>query len=279
MRVKLCKGIGVEGKSHCVMAATALLNGEEFTDTPVCVSPVITGTLMSINDEFYCDDSSLHSNDQSRDAELGEFPWLIIGTREPNTREGFEILCDRSKRLLERMFPLQQRRWSDVICDHQRGAQVGGVLCEIDSYLTRLTSSRIKRRTELFSGSDASIQKIRSNVTAARRLLTSGVARFCTDVATKLSPLYTGVESKSVYDLFADLMSNATSAYRHLLYYSVEGVDCRSVKDDTGRIVDDVVASRQMLLRMIKYEIIPMYTTMPKEPEFKLVKNLFLVND
>ena len=70
--IKLCYGIGTEGDSHCVMAATSIVAGEPFTDRPECVCSVITGLLIEIND--MCDDSY-------REELLGHLPWLIIGTR------------------------------------------------------------------------------------------------------------------------------------------------------------------------------------------------------
>ena len=71
--IKLCKGVGEEGKSHCVMAATSIVAGEEFTDRPHCVCPVITACLIRMNDSF--------DDDQARDECLSHLPWLIIGTR------------------------------------------------------------------------------------------------------------------------------------------------------------------------------------------------------
>ena len=72
--IRLCGGVGEQGKSHCVMAATSIVAGEPFSDTPVCVCPTITRCLISLNDLY-------GSNNAAREAALGHLPWLIIGTR------------------------------------------------------------------------------------------------------------------------------------------------------------------------------------------------------
>ena len=71
--IRLCKGTGEEGKSHCVMAATSIVSGEEFSDSPSCVCPAITRALIIINDRC--------PSDAIRERLLGHLPWLIIGTR------------------------------------------------------------------------------------------------------------------------------------------------------------------------------------------------------
>lgn len=75
--IRLCEGIGVEGHSHCVMAATSIVAGESFSDRPTCVSPVITSLLRSVNDSFPAGEDG----DRQREQTLGHLPWLIIGTR------------------------------------------------------------------------------------------------------------------------------------------------------------------------------------------------------
>ena len=72
--IRLCHGIGEEGVSHCVMAATSIVAGEKFSDRPSCVCPTIRSALINLNDS-YGDDN------ESREAALGHLPWLIIGTR------------------------------------------------------------------------------------------------------------------------------------------------------------------------------------------------------
>lgn len=59
--------------SHCVMAATSLLNDEEFCDQPRCVCPTIARALIVVNDAC--------PTDEIRERLLGHLPWLIIGTR------------------------------------------------------------------------------------------------------------------------------------------------------------------------------------------------------
>ena len=72
--IRLTKGLGKEGKKHCVMAATSIVADEKFTDRPKCVCPVITSALIELNDSFGDDDFA-------REEALGHLPWLIIGTR------------------------------------------------------------------------------------------------------------------------------------------------------------------------------------------------------
>ncbi len=74
--IRLCQGLGTEGTSHCVMAATSIVAGEAFTDLPVCVCPTITRALIAINDA--CPSNKI------RERLLGHLPWLIIGTRSDN---------------------------------------------------------------------------------------------------------------------------------------------------------------------------------------------------
>lgn len=70
--IRLCAGPGKPGESHCVMAATSIVAGEEFTDQPKCVCPTITHVLVLLNDAC--------PSDEVRDRLLGHLPWLIIGT-------------------------------------------------------------------------------------------------------------------------------------------------------------------------------------------------------
>lgn len=140
MRVKLCRGIGTEGKSHCVMAATAMLNYGVFTDRPSCVDPVITDVLITLNDYGYFADpwtliEGLNFIDnkvvpgfsigqlgedcpQERDQELGHLPWIIIGTRHAMLQ-----IRQRFDALLRFMFPdvtWTESPWdcgSDSVCD------------------------------------------------------------------------------------------------------------------------------------------------------------------
>ena len=71
--IKLCKGKGKLGTSHCVMAATSIVAGEPFSDRPHCVCPTITAALVVVNDAC--------PTDEIRERLLGHLPWLIIGTR------------------------------------------------------------------------------------------------------------------------------------------------------------------------------------------------------
>ena len=72
--IRLCDGVGEEGQSHCVMAATSIVAGESFSDKPECVCPTITRCLISLNDSYGGDNAA-------REAALSHLPWLIIGTR------------------------------------------------------------------------------------------------------------------------------------------------------------------------------------------------------
>ena len=72
--IRLTKGVGKKGESHCVMAATSIVANEKFTDHPQCVCPTITSALISLNDSYGDDDAA-------RGEALGHLPWFIIGTR------------------------------------------------------------------------------------------------------------------------------------------------------------------------------------------------------
>lgn len=127
MRVKLCRGKGKEGQSHCVMAATSMLNDEKFTDRPVCVDTVITELLIVLNDTAYMSKgpelypastfqfhpkkgfvatttntlvNTGHDCPDERDQELGHLPWVIIGTRG-----GFRVTLQRYSAVMDYMFP------------------------------------------------------------------------------------------------------------------------------------------------------------------------------
>ena len=71
--IRLTKGLGENGKSHCVMAATSIVAEEPFTDKPKCVCPTITFALICLNDSY--------EYDTTRELALGHLPWIIIGTR------------------------------------------------------------------------------------------------------------------------------------------------------------------------------------------------------
>jgi hypothetical protein len=71
--IKLCHGIGKEGQSHCVMAATSIVAEEPFSSHPKCVCPRITTALIITNDK--CPTNAI------RERLLGHLPWLIIGTK------------------------------------------------------------------------------------------------------------------------------------------------------------------------------------------------------
>ena len=71
--IRLTKGLGEKGKSHCVMAATSIVAEEPFTDKPSCVCTTITSALIYLNDSYGDDDAA-------RELALGHFPWIIIGT-------------------------------------------------------------------------------------------------------------------------------------------------------------------------------------------------------
>lgn len=92
MRVKLTGGRGVEGESHCVMAATSMLNGEGFHEYPKCVSKNITTLCVNLND--------LACNDKNRQEILGDLPWEIIGTNpfmDENLSEGEANKIERER--------------------------------------------------------------------------------------------------------------------------------------------------------------------------------------
>jgi hypothetical protein len=55
------------------MAATSIVAGEQFTDSPECVCPTITSALIQVNDAC--------PTNEIRERLLGHLPWMIIGTR------------------------------------------------------------------------------------------------------------------------------------------------------------------------------------------------------
>ena len=78
--------MGIEGQSHCVMAATSIVAGEAFSDAPECVCPTIRAALIQVNDSC--------PSDQVREKLLSHLPWLIIGTKSSDQ----SVLVERAKR-------------------------------------------------------------------------------------------------------------------------------------------------------------------------------------
>ena len=79
--IRLCRGRGEEGHSHCVMAATSIVAGEDFSDRPSCVCPTIASALIVVNDSC---------PNESRERLLAHLPWLIIGTRSSDISVAIE---------------------------------------------------------------------------------------------------------------------------------------------------------------------------------------------
>jgi len=86
--IRLCRGKGIQGKSHCVMAATSIVAGEPFSDDPKCVCKCITSLLITLNDSYY--------TDATREKDLSHLPWLIIGTNG-----GLEVAYKRADLIKE----------------------------------------------------------------------------------------------------------------------------------------------------------------------------------
>ena len=126
--IKLCRGLGIEGKSHCVMAATSIVAGENFTDRPKCVSPVITGCLISLNDVIV--------GDNVRERLLSHLPWVIIGTNDNK-------VSTESKRLTLLMEYLD----NSYGLSRELKSSVDNLLCSISMYkfLTNIGEKFYKR--------------------------------------------------------------------------------------------------------------------------------------
>ena len=89
--IKLCRGMGQLGHSHCVMAATSIVAGEGFTARPTCVDSLITNVLTSLNDAL---------SDNIRDKLLSHLPWIIIGTAcKEDDEKKLDVFNTRSKLL------------------------------------------------------------------------------------------------------------------------------------------------------------------------------------
>lgn len=269
MRVKLCSGLGKLGESHCVMAATALLNGEEFTDTPECVSPAIAGMLISLNDRYY---DPVDSNDPERDLELGGLPWLIIGTREQPTIAGTAILQRRMSWMLNVMFPMPHNRWQLLLVRNDN-EDVAVVL----NHVLDFVDSRYAICLERYVSDQGKRHEIRSSMNMARRMLVRALTTFppVWYACVRQDPTLT-----SAVVAVRDFMRDITNAYREMVRYQTP---LNWPAAEAGHTVDGVADARRELISCLVHQIVPMYTTATSEPSFEeriksgKVPNLFLV--
>lgn len=284
MRVKLCSGIGELGKSHCVMAATALLNGEEFSDRPECVSPAITGTLIALNDGYYGNDNE-EDRDPARDAELGHLPWVIIGTREPAGERGMKILTLRVTEILSHMFPIDYRAGNNGLWQLLMRELVSPstVISEVQDYVEdRL--AKLQKAVTLYGRGPGYVTGVASEFKMRRRAVSRTIVRALSEFnSTRLRILIRGgnpvrYDVAQFEECVTDLMREMTNAYR-----TMQCVAVRDNADGTAReLFDNVVKARRDLIQLITDVVVPMHTTTPKEPSYqelmdvKKMPNLFL---
>lgn len=291
MRVKLCQGIGELGKSHCVMAATALLNGEEFSDRPECVSPAITGTLISLNDFYYNDvnGEDEKNRDPARDTELGHLPWVIIGTREPDSYRGMEILTSRVTKILTYMFPVDYRignhnLWLLLM---KNLASASTAINESQEYVEDLLAKQQKQIT-LYGRSPGYVAAVATQFKQVRRDVNRAIVRALSEFETSQLRIQIANGNKLLHndsafqECLANLMREMTNAYRLLQQASVRVTRVHH-DESRGELFDNVVTARRELIKLITDVVVPMHTTTPKEPSYqelmdvKKMPNLFLV--
>ena len=96
--IKLSKGKHTSPEDGaCVMELASMLAGEQFSDHPASVCPVIGSFLRAYND----------SVDDSRRQDLYAYASKVVGTR--TSAEGQRL---RAERLLEWATEMRQRRWT-----------------------------------------------------------------------------------------------------------------------------------------------------------------------
>jgi hypothetical protein len=99
--IKLSKGKHTSAEDGaCVMELASMLAGEQFSDHPASVCPVIGSFLRAYND----------SVDDSRRQDLYGYASRVVGTRALG-----EVQRVRAERLLQWAAELRQRRWTRVI--------------------------------------------------------------------------------------------------------------------------------------------------------------------
>jgi hypothetical protein len=99
--IKLRKGKHTSPEDGaCVMELASMLAGEQFSDHPASVCPVIGSFLRAYND----------SVDDARRQDLYAYASRVVGTRA-----SAEVQRERAERLLEWAAELRQRRWTRVL--------------------------------------------------------------------------------------------------------------------------------------------------------------------
>jgi hypothetical protein len=99
--IKLSKGKHTSPEDGaCVMELASMLAGEQFSDHPASVCPVIGSFLRAYND----------SVDDSRRQDLYAYASRVVGTRG-----SAEVQRARAERLLQWGAELRQRRWTRVL--------------------------------------------------------------------------------------------------------------------------------------------------------------------
>jgi hypothetical protein len=99
--IKLSKGKHTSPEDGaCVMELASMLAGEQFSDHPATVCPVIGSFLRAYND----------SVDDSRRQDLYAYASRVVGTRG-----SAEVQRARAERLLQWGAELRQRRWTRVL--------------------------------------------------------------------------------------------------------------------------------------------------------------------
>jgi hypothetical protein len=99
--IKLSKGKHTSPEDGaCVMELASMLAGEQFSDHPASVCPVIGSFLRAYNDSL----------DDTRRQDLYAYASRVVGTRA-----SAEVQRARAERLLEWAADLRQRRWTRVL--------------------------------------------------------------------------------------------------------------------------------------------------------------------
>jgi len=245
--IRLTRGLGEEGKKHCVMAATSIVAEEEFTDKPKCVCPTITAALIELNDSYGDDDVA-------REEALGHLPWIIIGTRGDRNHER------------ERAFLFAD--WAVRECC--------GIECEpitdretaLDARAAAAVDARATRATRAAAAANAAA----TYAAAAAATYAAAAAATYAAAAARAAARADAVRAAAVRADAADARAAARADAVRAAAVRAAAARADAARADAARAAARVAKHanrRQDLITYIESIIIPVYTTMPIEPGFR----------